>query len=88
MRYIFLHIKEFSYSVFNSIADEILKTIASVFRVSKKNYYNTDIAIGLNSNITSILVITGEATEEDLFRGEFKSSYIFPSMKEIWQLIK
>ncbi len=43
----------------------------------------TDIRLGLNSGIVSILVLTGESTREDAVNGEIKPDYIFPGIKDL-----
>lgn len=44
---------------------------------------STDIAFGLNNDILSILVLTGEATMEDVKNGNIKPDIILPHAKEI-----
>lgn len=48
----------------------------------------TDIAIGLNSGIDSICVLTGETTKEDIENSDIKPTYIFDSVKNIYDIIK
>lgn len=48
----------------------------------------TDIAFGLNNDILSILVLTGEATLEDVERGSIKPDLILPHAKEILQYLQ
>ncbi len=43
----------------------------------------TDIAFGLNNDILSIMVLTGEATLEDVANGSIKPDIILPHAKEI-----
>ena len=43
----------------------------------------TDIAFGLNNDILSIMVLTGEATMEDVEQGSIKPDIILPHAKEI-----
>lgn len=43
----------------------------------------TDIAFGLNNDILSIMVLTGEATMEDVNNGSIKPDIILPHAKEI-----
>ena len=47
----------------------------------------TDIAVGLNAGITSICVLTGEATPEEIKSGDIKPTYTFSSVKEIYQAL-
>lgn len=43
----------------------------------------TDIATGLNANVDTICVLSGEATMTDIENGEVKPTWIFDSIKEI-----
>jgi len=43
----------------------------------------TDIKLGINSGITSILVLSGETTFDDYGISEVKADYVFPSIKEL-----
>lgn len=47
----------------------------------------TDIAAGVNAGVTSICVLTGEATEQDILTGEIKPTYTMESVKSILQAI-
>lgn len=47
----------------------------------------TDIATGNNAGVTSICVLTGEATERDIIEGNIKPSYTFASIKELFDVI-
>ena len=46
----------------------------------------TDIALGKKNGVTSVLVLTGEATAEDVAKAdtEEKPDYIYPSLKEVY----
>lgn len=48
----------------------------------------TDIATGKNAGVMSVCVLTGEATEEEIIKGEIKPSLTFCSVKEIWEIIR
>lgn len=48
----------------------------------------TDVAIGINSGIKSICVLTGETTKEDIKSSDIKPTYIFNSVKDIYNMIK
>lgn len=48
----------------------------------------TDIATGINSNVTTICVLSGEATKEDILNGNIKPTFTFQSVKEILAEIK
>lgn len=42
----------------------------------------TDIAVGINAGVTSVCVLTGEATIEDITNGDIKPTYIFKSVND------
>lgn len=44
----------------------------------------TDIATGLNAGVTTVCVLTGEATIEEIDEGDVKPTFIFDSVKEMW----
>lgn len=48
----------------------------------------TDIATGLNADVTAICVLTGEATSSDIKNGEIKPDYTFESVKNIWKALE
>lgn len=48
----------------------------------------TDIATGLNADVTAICVLTGEATSSDIENGEIKPDYTFESVKNIWKALE
>ena len=47
----------------------------------------TDIAIGVNNGITSILVLTGETSLEDARKSDIRPDYIFASLGELGGLL-
>ena len=47
----------------------------------------TDIALGANNDVTSVLVLTGEPKEEDLEASSVKPAFVFPSLKEVDEAI-
>lgn len=47
----------------------------------------TDIAVGINAGATSICVLTGEATMEEISQSEFKPDYCFDSIKELYEAL-
>lgn len=47
----------------------------------------TDIAVGINAGATSICVLTGEATKEEITHSEFKPDYCFDSIKELYEAL-
>lgn len=48
----------------------------------------TDIASGNNAGVTSICVLTGEATIQDITEGNIKPTFTFKSVKEILEELK
>ncbi len=48
----------------------------------------TDIAVGVNAGAVSVLVLSGETTEEMLSRSEVRPDYVFPSVKELGEQLK
>ncbi len=48
----------------------------------------TDIACGVNAGITTMFVLSGEGTLEDLEKSEVKPTYVFENIKEIYDKIK
>jgi HAD superfamily hydrolase (TIGR01457 family) len=48
----------------------------------------TDVKLGINSGIVSILVLSGETTKEDVEKSDFKPDYVFDSVKEIKEAIE
>jgi len=47
----------------------------------------TDIAVGINAGATSICVLTGEATMEEISQSDFKPDYCFDSIKELYEAL-
>ncbi|MCC8145191.1 MAG: HAD-IIA family hydrolase, partial [Bacteroidales bacterium] len=43
----------------------------------------TDIAIGINAGVETAVVLTGEATLEDIQKSNYKPTYVFQSVKDI-----
>ena len=48
----------------------------------------TDIASGINANVTTICVLTGEATIKDIREGNIKPTFTFQSIKELLEIIR
>lgn len=48
----------------------------------------TDIQVGVNAGITSVLVLSGETTMEDYKRSETKADYVIPSIKELGDILR
>ena len=47
----------------------------------------TDIATGLNAGVTSICVLTGEATVKDIEMGDIKPTFTFKNVREIEKIL-
>ncbi len=48
----------------------------------------TDIACGANAGITSVFVLSGEGTVEDIKRYNIKPDYVFKNIKELYNVLK
>lgn len=48
----------------------------------------TDIATGLNAGVSTICVLTGEASAEDIKKGDIKPTYTFSNVKEIYDVLQ
>ena len=48
----------------------------------------TDIAVGINAGATSICVLTGEATKEEISKSVFKPDYVFDTINELYLALK
>ena len=48
----------------------------------------TDIATGLNAGVTSVCVLTGEATMEEIETGETKPTYTLDSVRDIYNALQ
>jgi len=48
----------------------------------------TDMQMAYNSGVTSILVLSGETTEEDLEQAERKPDFVFQSVRELLEALK
>lgn len=44
----------------------------------------TDIACGINAGVDTALVLTGEATKEDTENTNYKPTYIYPTITELY----
>lgn len=71
----------------------MVETLCQKFRMRKEeavmigDRLYTDIAAGFNARINTICVLTGEATIEDIECGTMKPTFIFYSVKEIYEAI-
>ena len=72
----------------------MIKTILQKFNLHEKDAIligdrlYTDIASGLNANVDTICVLTGEATLEDLKVTEFKPKYILDNVNCLNEIFK
>lgn len=48
----------------------------------------TDIASGINAGVTTVCVLSGEATAEDIQNGEIKPAYTLGSVKDLLNILK
>ncbi len=48
----------------------------------------TDIQLGINAGIYSILVLSGETTPDQYKASGTKASMVYPSVKELWQVLR
>ena len=48
----------------------------------------TDIACGVNAGVSTVFVLSGEGTMEDVENGETKPEYILQNIKELYNEIK
>ena len=70
------------YSKLRNVDSESFEKIACV---GDRLY--TDIAVGINAGATSICVLTGEATKEEIAESQFKPDYVFDTIKELYQAL-
>ena len=47
----------------------------------------TDIAVGINAGVDSVCVLTGEATPEELATTPYKPTYVYDSIKELYEAL-
>lgn len=71
------------------IVESVMKkwnlTKADIATVGDRLY--TDIAVGINADVDSICVLTGEATKKEIEESEFKPKYVFDSIKELYEAL-
>lgn len=48
----------------------------------------TDILIGVNANVETVCVLSGESSKEDIAKSEYKPTYVLNSVKELIQLLE
>ena len=47
----------------------------------------TDIAVGINAGVDTAVVLTGEATEQEILSSPFKPTYCFSSIEDIYRIL-
>lgn len=73
---------------------EVVYTLAKIFNVSLDEVavvgdrIYTDILVGVNAKVDSVLVLSGEAKKEDLNNYNYRPTYILNSIKELPDLLK
>lgn len=73
---------------------EVVYTLAKMFNVSLDEVVvvgdriYTDILVGVNANVTSVMVLSGETKMEDLKNYSYRPTYIINSIKELPDLLK
>ncbi len=72
-------------SMVDAVSKEWNMSVEKIACVGDRLY--TDIAVGINAGATSICVLTGEATKEEIAQTEFKPDYCFDSIKELYQAL-
>jgi ribonucleotide monophosphatase NagD (HAD superfamily) len=48
----------------------------------------TDIACGVNAGISSVFVLSGEGTMDDLEKSEVKPEFVCDNIKQIYEILK
>lgn len=72
---------------------EVVESIASKYDLDKKDMVMvgdrlyTDIKMGENAGISSVLVYTGETKKEDYKKSETKADYVFDSVKDMIEVL-
>ena len=72
---------------------QVVESIASKYNLNKEDMamvgdrLYTDIMMGINSGITSVLVYTGETKPEDYKNSKIRADYVFNSVKDMMDLI-
>ena len=47
----------------------------------------TDVAVGVNAGAVSVLVLSGETSEEMLLQSEIRPDFVLPSVRELGELL-
>ena len=72
-------------SMVDAVSKEWNMPVEKIACVGDRLY--TDIAVGINAGATSICVLTGEATKEEIAHSQFKPDYCFDSIKELYEAL-
>lgn len=72
-------------SMVDAVSKEWNMPVEKIACVGDRLY--TDIAVGINAGATSICVLTGEATKDEIDNSKFKPDYCFDSIKELYQAL-
>ena len=73
---------------------EVIYTLMKMFNVKKEEVLvvgdriYTDILVGVNAGVDSVMVLSGETSLEDLKKYAYKPTYIINSIKELPELIE
>ena len=73
---------------------EVIYTLARMFNVDLKDVVvvgdriYTDILVGVNAGIISVMVLSGETKMEDLEKYSYRPTYIIDSIKDLPELLK
>ncbi len=72
----------------------MIEGVIDKYKVSKDNMamvgdrLYTDIKLGVNAGITTVLVLSGETTQQQYNNSDLKAQFLFPSVKEIARALK
>ncbi len=72
--------------IIDALAQKYALSLSNMAMVGDRLY--TDIAVGRNAGITSILVLSGESTREDLISSPVKPDYVFDDLSGIFEKIR
>lgn len=70
----------------DAVSKEWNMPISKIACVGDRLY--TDIAVGINAGATSICVLTGEATEQEIATSQIKPDYVFTSIKDLYLTLR
>ncbi len=68
------------------VREKFAYDVAQTIVVGDRLY--TDIATGINAGVTSVCVLTGEATIESIKNSDLKPNYTFRSVKDLWHMLQ